>query len=115
MALSKKQQEQGKQANASISDIGKQAEKVATDIITKQADTPTPKVVKFTKPNGDFYKLDLVVRETVMGANKHMVTTETIKRDYKSYLQSVCGSEGMTKYIQALIEKDAKKNGYKFE
>lgn len=77
--------------------------------------------VKFNKPNGDYYKLDLIVRETILVTDANAknynrkVTTENIVRDYKAYLKSVCGNEGMGKYIHGLIEKDAKKNGYKFD
>lgn len=108
MASKKDLASKAKQANEQLQGLSEQTKQVA-DTMLKSG-----KVVKFKKPNGDYYKLDLVVRDTVMGENKHLVTTETIKRDYKTYLQSVCGVDGMTKYIQNLIEQDAKKNKYEW-
>lgn len=101
-------------ATSQISNLGNKTEQVADKIIKNEVKTPV-NVVKFKKPNGDYYKLDLVKRKVVLGGNGHDIIIEEIDKDYKTYLQSVCGSDGMAKYIHKLIEQDAKKNGYKWE
>lgn len=63
----------------------------------------------FTKPGSDYYRLDLIVRETIPGAKGHNILTEDIKTDYKAYLNSVRGTMSITKYIHNLIEQDMKK------
>ena len=67
-------------------------------------------VTPFKKPNSDYYRLDLVVRESVPGSKGHNVMCEDIKADYKAYLDSVRGTMSITKYIHNLIEQDMKKN-----
>lgn len=100
-----------KQASEQLQGLSEQTKQVADTMLKSGS------VVKFTKPNGDYYKLDLVLRDTVMGTNKHMITTETIKRDYKTYLKQVSAEQGttITKYIHDLIEQDAKSKGYNFD
>lgn len=85
----------------------------------------TKKAVSFKKPRGDYYSLDLVVRDTVETqieyktkggrtvARSIMVQTEGIKRNYKEYLERRAGEErtSITKYIHSLIEEDMRKRG----
>lgn len=85
------------------------ADKFAND---KKANQIEPETIKpFAKPNSDYYKLDLVVRNTVMNPKtKHAVTVESVKVDYREYINSVRGDKSITRYIQDLIEKDMKKH-----
>lgn len=64
----------------------------------------------FKKPNSDYYRLDLVVRDNVPGAKGHNVMVKDIKTDYKAYLDSVRGTQSITKYIHGLIDQDMKKH-----
>ncbi len=87
----------------------KQAAEQATKNITgtgKAIATPKP----FTKPSGDYYRLDLVKRKVVMGTNKHPQLTSDIDIDYKAYLDTVRGRDSITAYIHKLLDEDMKKN-----
>lgn len=66
----------------------------------------------FKKPNSDYYRLDLVVRDTVTNGKSKPKMVESIKVNYKEYLTIMSGYEGVsiTKYIQGLIDADMKKN-----
>jgi len=64
----------------------------------------------FTKPTSDYYRLDLIVRESIPGAKGHNVMTEDIKVNYREYLDSVRGTQSITKYIHSLIDKDMQRN-----
>lgn len=68
--------------------------------------------VSFKKPRGDYYSLDMVVRETVKGSKGHPVMTEEIKTNYKEYVSLMAGSEGIsiTKYIHKLLDEDMKQH-----
>lgn len=73
---------------------------------------------KFTKPVGDYYRLDMVVRETVPGRGKQQVITEDIKVDYKDYVDTMAKAEGLnsiTKYIHRLLDEDMAKNGKRYK
>lgn len=71
-------------------------------------------VTPFKKPNSDYYRLDLVVRNSVLNETTgHNVMVEDIKADYKAYLDSVRGTMSITKYIHNLIEQDMKRQHYK--
>lgn len=70
-------------------------------------------VEPFKKPNSDYYRLDLVVRDSVPGTKGHNVMTENVKTNYKEYLDSVRGTMSITKYIHSLIEQDMKKHKVK--
>lgn len=71
----------------------------------------------FKKPRGDYYNLDLVVRDTELGAKGHQVMTEAIKTNYKEYLSVMASAEGlsMTKYIHKLIDEDMERNSKKYK
>jgi len=71
----------------------------------------------FKKPRGDYYNLDLVVRDTAMGSKGHLVLTEKIQKDYKRYLRLMASAEGIsiTKYIHKLIDKDMEQNQTKYK
>ena len=86
---------------SSVSDQVKESKK-------KQRDT----VKQFKKPRGDYYNLDMVVRETVTGPKGHPVITEGIKTDYKQYVATMAAASGLsiTKYIHKLIDEDMEKN-----
>lgn len=60
----------------------------------------------FKKPTSDYYRLDLVVRDSVPGDKGHNVMIKDIKTDYRAYLDSVRGTQSITKYIHNLIDKD---------
>lgn len=72
---------------------------------------------QFKKPTSDYYRLDLVVRDTAMGSKGHPIMTKDIKKDYKEYLSIMSKAEGisMTKYLHKLIEEDmqSKEKQYK--
>ena len=44
-----------------------------------------PEVKAFKKPRGDYYNLDMIVRETAPGPKGHPILTEGIKVNYKDY------------------------------
>ena len=67
----------------------------------------------FTKPSSDYYRLDLVLRETIPGSKGHPIMTEEIKTDYRAYINSVRGNMSITKYIHSLIDQDMKRTHYK--
>ena len=71
----------------------------------------------FKKPLGDFYNLDLVIRDTAMGSKGHPVLTDTIRKDYKCYLRIMASAEGISiaKYIHKLIDKDMEENQAKYK
>lgn len=71
-----------------------------------------PKQQPFKKPNGDYYRLDLVVRDTVMGSKGHPVTCERIKTDYRAYLERRAHEEqtSISDYLHRLIDNDMKKH-----
>lgn len=71
-----------------------------------------PKQTPFKKPNGDYYRLDLIIRDTVMGNNGHPVTSETIKVNYKDYLEQRAHEErtSISDYLHKLIDNDMKKH-----
>ena len=67
-----------------------------------------PEKPPFKKPTSDYYRLDMIVRETIPGKKGHPVITEDIKADYKDYISTMAAAEGVsiTKYIHKLIEMD---------
>lgn len=71
----------------------------------------------FNKPSGDYYRLDMVVRDTIKGANNHPITTEAIKVDYKDYISTMAAAErvSITKYIHRLIDEDMEKNKRRYK
>lgn len=71
----------------------------------------------FKKPRGDYYNLDLVVRDTAMGSKGHPILTDKILKDYKRYLRIMASTEGIsiTKYIHKLIDKDMEQNQTKYK
>ena len=71
----------------------------------------------FKKPRGDYYNLDMVVRDTELGAKGHPVMTEQIKTNYKEYVSIMASAEGvsMTKYIHKLIDEDMERNSKKYK
>ena len=74
-------------------------------------------IKSFKKPLGDFYNLDLVIRDTAMGSKGHPVLTEKIQKDYKCYLRTMASAEGISiaKYIHRLIDKDMEQNQTKYK
>lgn len=65
---------------------------------------------RFKKPSGDYYRLDLVVRDTAKGENGRAVMLEDIKTDYRAYIDSVRGTDSITAYIHKLLDNDMKKH-----
>lgn len=85
----------------------------ATEKAKEEKKTTTPdkpkKVEPFKKPKSDYLLLDLVKRKKVTNpATNHLVITKDIEKDYKAYLESVAGRDGITSYIQGLIDRDMK-------
>ena len=83
--------------------------------IAKKVDelvTAKPASKPFKKPNSDYYRLDLIVRELESGK-----MTEAIKTDYKEYLTKMAAVEGVsiTKYIHSLLDDDMKKRSKEYE
>lgn len=76
-----------------------------------------PQAQPFKKPRGDYYNLDMIVRDSMPGSKGHPVMTEAIKINYKEYVSLMAASEGlsMTKYIHRLIDEDMEKNKDKFK
>lgn len=87
-----------------------------------------PKVETFKKPTGDYYRLDMVVRDTATIRKKvttrtgtiernFEVTTEKVKADYMDYIKTMAAAEGIsiTKYIHRLIDEDMAKNSKKYK
>jgi hypothetical protein len=83
----------------------------AWDLYKNQAKEPKT-CNYFSKPNGDYYHLDLVIRKTKRGPLNHPVITPEIKVNYKEYITVMADIYGMsiTKYLHKLIEEDMKKN-----
>lgn len=71
----------------------------------------------FKKPTGDYYRLDMVVRDTIKGKKGHPVITEKVLADYKDYVNTMAGAEhiSITKYIHRLIDEDMAKNSKKYK
>lgn len=96
-------------------EISKSAEKKLEKTVTGEnvENKAKKEVVKpFKKPNSDYYRLDLVLREVVGGK-----MAETIKTDYKGYVETMAAIEGtsITKYIQSLIDRDMNERKATFE
>lgn len=91
-----------------LNGLGSKAEQTFKETREKER-----KILPFKKPNSDYYRLDLVVRNNVPGAKGHNVMVEEIKTDYKAYLDSVRGNMSITKYIHKLIDSDMKRTHYK--
>jgi len=74
--------------------------------------TPVFNIKPFKKPNSDYYRLDLIIRDTVMGAKGHPVMTEQVKTNYKEYLEQRAHEEhkSISDYIHSLIDEDMKKH-----
>lgn len=67
----------------------------------------------FKKPNSDYLRLDLVVRDTThTGTCGKPKMIEKVRADYKTYIEAMSGLEkiSMTKYIHKLIEMDMERN-----
>lgn len=79
---------------------------------SKERQAPT-----FKKPSSDYYNLDMVVRDTVMGTKGHPIITEGIRTNYKEYIRTMAGIEGIsiTKYIHNLIDADMMQNEKKYK
>ena len=88
------------------------AKKVDELVTAKPAETIKPASKPFKKPNSDYYRLDLIVRELESGK-----MTEAIKTDYKEYLTTMAAVEGVsiTKYIHSLLDDDMKKRNKEYE
>lgn len=76
-----------------------------------------PEKKPFKKPRGDYYNLDMIVRETIPGPKGHPIITEGIKVNYKDYIQAMAAGEGLsiTKYIHKLIDEDMEANKDKYK
>ncbi len=93
--------------------VKEQRQKERTRQTTQPKKKEEPKPIPFKKPNGDYYRLDLVKRKVVTNpATNHPITTEGIEVDYRKYLTGVAGREGITAYIHKLIDKDMKAHKY---
>lgn len=90
----------------------KNIENKVDKLVTSKPATKTAKTKPFKKPNSDYYRLELITRETVDGK-----LTETIKTDYKDYLVKMAAvdSVSITKYIHKLIDNDMKKRKKDYE
>lgn len=71
----------------------------------------------FKKPRGDYYNLDMIVRETAPGSKGHPILTEAIRVNYKDYVAAMAAGEGLsiTKYIHKLLDEDMEKNKEKYK
>lgn len=69
----------------------------------------------FKKPASDYYRLDVVVRKTAKTDRGYNVVREDIDKDYRKYLKMISHKNETTiaKYLQKLIEEDAKAHNYK--
>jgi len=76
-----------------------------------------PQAAPFKKPRGDYYNLDMIVRDSMKGPKGHPVMIEAIKTNYKEYVTLMAASEGLsiTKYIHRLIDEDMEKNKDKYK
>lgn len=76
-----------------------------------------PEAKPFKKPRGDYYNLDMIIRETIPGPKGHPILTDKIKVDYKEYIQAMAAGEGLsiTKYIHKLIDQDMETNKDKYK
>lgn len=101
----------------------------AKDVVkqARKSERETPK--SFKKPTSDYYRLDLVVRGTKAEKTTYTtkkgtkvitpvdIQTETIVKDYKSYLSDMAQADGisLTKYIHKLIDADMELNEKKYK
>lgn len=95
---------------ANSDNMAKKVDNLVTGKSTTTASKPASK--PFKKPNSDYYRLDLIVRELESGK-----MTEAIKTDYKEYLNTMAAVEGVsiTKYIHSLLDDDMKKRSKEYE
>lgn len=94
-------------------DTEKRTAKAKTDTVAVviQSDEKQSTVIKpFKKPASDYYRLDLVKRQTVAKekGKGNRVMIEDVDTDYREYLDSVRGRMSITAYIHALLDKDMK-------
>ena len=76
-----------------------------------------PEKPPFKKPVSDYYRLDMIIRETTPGKKGHPVITEDIKTNYKDYISTMAAAEGIsiTKYIHKLIDNDMELNSKRYK
>lgn len=87
-----------------------------------------PEIKPFKKPGSDYYRLDMVVRDTKQSKVSYElngkriettkpISTEDIVKDYKSYVSTMAAAEGIsiTKYIHRLIDNDMELNSKKYK
>lgn len=116
MAPKKKLQGIGESLSNKLQDIGDSIEEKTDKAVTttKPEKISEPPKKPFKKPNSDYYRLDMISRAIVGGK-----TVETIRTNYKEYVETMASSDGIsiTKYIQNLIDADMRKpkNRQKFE
>ena len=90
---------------------------ISEQVKTSKQKQREPEKPPFKKPVGDYYRLDMIVRETRTGTKGHPVITEDIKTNYKDYVATMAGAEGIsiTKYIHRLIDQDMEINNSKYK
>lgn len=88
------------------------AKKDTVAVVTQSDEKQSTVVKPFKKPASDYYRLDLVKRQTVVKekGKGNRVMIEDVDTDYREYLDSVRGTMSITAYIQALLDKDMKAN-----
>lgn len=81
---------------------------ISEQVKTSKQKQREPEKPPFKKPVGDYYRLDMIVRETRTGAKGHPVITEDIKTNYKDYVATMAAAEGIsiTKYIHKILDMD---------
>ena len=82
------------------------AKKVDDLVTAKPAKATKPASKPFKKPNSDYYRLDLILRDVVDGK-----MVEDIKTDYMSFVKEEAHKHrvSIAKYIQSLIDKQMNK------
>lgn len=97
--------------------LGNQVKEIKKKERAADPEPKKPEPEPFKKPPGDYYRLDMVVRDTIKGRNNHPVTTEKILADYKDYVSTMAAAEriSITKYIHRLIDEDMAKNSRKYK
>lgn len=88
------------------------AKKDTVAVVTQSDEKQSTVVKPFKKPASDYYRLDLVKRQTVVKekGKGNRVMIKDVDTDYREYLDSVRGTMSITAYIQALLDKDMKAN-----
>lgn len=103
--------------NINLDDTMSMLDGISNQVKESKQKQREPERPPFKKPTSDYYRLDMIVRETIQGKKGHPVITEDIKTDYKDYITVMANAEGLsiTKYIHKLIDQDMEQNKRKYK